>query len=161
IIHKTTAPYTPQQNRVAEKKNRALKELVNSMLSYSGLSEGFWGETMLTACYLLNMVLNKMNKTTPYELWYKKRPNLSYLIKDALFDENRFSSIPRPKNVIPNLVESQSIEEDLRTYDEAMQSRDAALWKEAMDDEIGSIMEMIQGFYLIYLLVANGSSKGR
>ncbi|GJW39156.1 zinc finger, CCHC-type containing protein [Tanacetum coccineum] len=79
IIHETTAPYTPQQNGVAERKNRALKEMVNSMLSYSGLSEGFWGEAMLTACYLLNRVPNKRNKTTPYELWYKKRPNLSYL----------------------------------------------------------------------------------
>lgn len=41
IIHQTTAPYTPQQNGVAERKNRTLKEMVNSMLSYSGLSEGF------------------------------------------------------------------------------------------------------------------------
>nr|GEZ40100.1 zinc finger, CCHC-type [Tanacetum cinerariifolium] len=78
----TTSPYTPQQNGVAEKKNRALKEMVNSMLSYSGLSEGFWGEAMLTAFYLLNMVLNKRNKATPYELWYKKRPNLSFLTID-------------------------------------------------------------------------------
>ncbi|GKB07610.1 zinc finger, CCHC-type containing protein [Tanacetum coccineum] len=41
IIHETTAPYTPQQNSMAERKNRALKEMVNGMLSYSGLSEGF------------------------------------------------------------------------------------------------------------------------
>ncbi|GJS22417.1 zinc finger, CCHC-type containing protein [Tanacetum coccineum] len=34
-----------------------------------------------------------------------------------------------------------SIEEDLRTYSEAMQSQDAASWKETIDDEIGSIME--------------------
>ncbi|GJZ88716.1 zinc finger, CCHC-type containing protein [Tanacetum coccineum] len=68
IYHETTAPYTPQQNGVAERKNRALKEIVNDMLSYSGLSDGFWGEAMLTACYLLNMVPNKRNKTTPYEL---------------------------------------------------------------------------------------------
>ncbi|GKG13373.1 hypothetical protein Tco_0350333, partial [Tanacetum coccineum] len=36
------------------------------------------------------------------------------------------------------------IEEDPRTYDEVMQScdaRDFAFWKEAIDDEIGSIME--------------------
>ncbi|GKE97624.1 zinc finger, CCHC-type containing protein, partial [Tanacetum coccineum] len=33
------------------------------------------------------------------------------------------------------------IEEDPRTYNEAMQSRDSAFWKEAIDDEIGSIME--------------------
>ncbi|GJV60557.1 zinc finger, CCHC-type containing protein [Tanacetum coccineum] len=49
IIYQTTAPYTPQQNGVAEKKNMTLKEMVNSMLSYFGLSEGFWGEAMLTA----------------------------------------------------------------------------------------------------------------
>ncbi|KAL0453982.1 UNVERIFIED_CONTAM: Retrovirus-related Pol polyprotein from transposon TNT 1-94 [Sesamum latifolium] len=40
-------------------KNRVLKEMVNSMLSYSGLSDGFWGEAMLTACYLLNRVPKK------------------------------------------------------------------------------------------------------
>nr|GEZ34601.1 zinc finger, CCHC-type [Tanacetum cinerariifolium] len=34
-----------------------------------------------------------------------------------------------------------SIEEEPRTYDEAMPSRDVAFWKEAIDDEIGSIME--------------------
>ncbi|GJS71708.1 zinc finger, CCHC-type containing protein, partial [Tanacetum coccineum] len=68
IIHEITAPYTPQQNGVAERKNRALKEMLNSLLSYSGLSEGLWGEAMLTACYLLNRVPNKRNKTTPYEL---------------------------------------------------------------------------------------------
>ncbi|GJR83436.1 zinc finger, CCHC-type containing protein [Tanacetum coccineum] len=48
IIHETTAPYTPQQNSVAERKNKALKKMVNSMLSYSGLSEGFWGDAMFT-----------------------------------------------------------------------------------------------------------------
>nr|GEX08566.1 zinc finger, CCHC-type [Tanacetum cinerariifolium] len=101
IIHETIAPYTPQQNGVAERKNRALKEMVNSMLSYSGLSEGFWGEAMLTACYLLNRIPNKRKKTTPYEL---------------------------------------CIEEDPGTYNEAMQSQDSTLRKEAIDDEIGSIM---------------------
>ncbi|GJV17207.1 zinc finger, CCHC-type containing protein [Tanacetum coccineum] len=34
-----------------------------------------------------------------------------------------------------------SIEEDPRTYNNAMQSRDATFWKEAIDDEIGSVME--------------------
>ncbi|GJR85872.1 zinc finger, CCHC-type containing protein [Tanacetum coccineum] len=83
--------------------------------------------------------------------------------RDAIFDENRFSSIPRPKDIIPNYDESKrdghsqlrdqeikldhntlycySIEEDPRTYNEAMQSCDAAFWKEAIDDEIGYIME--------------------
>ncbi|GKE22404.1 zinc finger, CCHC-type containing protein [Tanacetum coccineum] len=53
--------------------------MVNSMLSYSGLSQGFWGEAMLTACYLLNRVPNKRNRITPYELLTKRKPNLNYL----------------------------------------------------------------------------------
>ncbi|CAM8922385.1 unnamed protein product [Rhodiola kirilowii] len=61
IIHETTAPYTQQQNGVSERKNRALKEMVNAMLSYSGLNDGFWGEAMLTACYLLNRVPNSIS----------------------------------------------------------------------------------------------------
>nr|GEY41278.1 zinc finger, CCHC-type [Tanacetum cinerariifolium] len=79
IVHETTPPYTPQQNGISERKNRVLKEMVNSMLSYSGRSQGFWGEAMLTAFYLLNRVPNKWNKITPYELWTKRKPNLNYL----------------------------------------------------------------------------------
>ena len=156
IIHQTTAPYTPQQNGVAERKNRTLKEMVNAMLSYSGLSEGFWGEAMLTACYILNRTPNKNSKQTPYEIWTKKVPNLTYLrvwgcravvrltepkmknlgekgidcifigyaehskcyrfyviepndyvsvnsiieSRDAIFDEERFTSIPRPRGMV-------------------------------------------------------------
>ena len=29
IIHQTTAPYTPQQNGVAERKNQTLKDMIN------------------------------------------------------------------------------------------------------------------------------------
>ncbi len=53
--------------------------MVNSMLSYSGLSDGFWGEAMLTACHILNRVPTKGKTLTPYELWYKRKPNLKYL----------------------------------------------------------------------------------
>ncbi|GKF53291.1 zinc finger, CCHC-type containing protein [Tanacetum coccineum] len=126
--------------------------MVNSKLSYSGLSQGFWGEAMLTACYLLNRVPNKRSRMTPYELWTKRKPNMNYLrvwgcrvvvrlpypklktlgkrgiecifvgyaehskafrfyviepndsvsinsifeSMDAIFDENRLSSVPRP-----------------------------------------------------------------
>ncbi|KAI3516107.1 hypothetical protein L1887_15017 [Cichorium endivia] len=79
IIHQTTAPYTPKQNGIAERKNKTLKEMVNFMLSSSGLSEGFWGEAMLIAHYILNRTPSKRSKATPYELWHKKVPNLSYL----------------------------------------------------------------------------------
>ena len=78
IIHKTIARYTPQSNGVAERKNRTLQEIVNSMLSYSSLSEGFWVEAILTACHILNQVSSRTNKKTTYELWYKRKPNLNY-----------------------------------------------------------------------------------
>ncbi|GJV41102.1 zinc finger, CCHC-type containing protein [Tanacetum coccineum] len=126
-----------------------------------GLSQGFWGEAMLTACYLLNRVPNKRNRITPYEPWTKRKPNLNYLrvwgyravvrllypklktlgersiecifvgyaehskafrfyviepndsvvinsiieSRDAIFDENRFSSVPRPCLSIPKGTE--------------------------------------------------------
>ena len=78
IIHETTPPYTPEMNGVAERKNRTLKEMVNSLLSYSGLSDGFWGEALLTACYLQNRISNKRNDITPYELWHKQKPKLEF-----------------------------------------------------------------------------------
>ena len=43
IIHQTTAPYSPQQNGIAERKNRTLKEMMNAMLINSGLPQNMWG----------------------------------------------------------------------------------------------------------------------
>lgn len=39
----------PQQNGVLEWKNRTLKEMMNSMLLSSGLSDNMWGKTVLSA----------------------------------------------------------------------------------------------------------------
>ena len=77
-IHEITTPYTPQQNGVAKRKNRTLTEMVNAMLSKFDLSEGFWGEAILTACYVLNRVPNKRNSITSYALWTKRKPNLNH-----------------------------------------------------------------------------------
>ena len=43
IVHQTTTPYTPQQNGIAKRKNRTLKDMVNSMLNSSGLPHYMWG----------------------------------------------------------------------------------------------------------------------
>jgi transposase InsO family protein len=42
IIHERTLPYSPQSNGVAERKNRTLTDLVNSMLETVGLSKAWW-----------------------------------------------------------------------------------------------------------------------
>jgi transposase InsO family protein len=43
IIHERTSPYSSQSNGVAERKNRTLTDLVNSMLETAGLSKAWWG----------------------------------------------------------------------------------------------------------------------
>nr|GEY65288.1 hypothetical protein [Tanacetum cinerariifolium] len=74
---------TPQQNEVAERKNRTLIEAARSMLADSKLPTMFWTEAVSTACYVLNRVsiTNPHNKT-PYELLSEKVEemlNLRYL----------------------------------------------------------------------------------
>ena len=79
IIHETTAPYSPQSNGVAERKNRTLKEMMNAMLISSGLPQNMWGEAILSANYLLNKVPKKKAEKTPYELWKGMKPSYKYL----------------------------------------------------------------------------------
>ncbi|GKB89591.1 putative ribonuclease H-like domain-containing protein [Tanacetum coccineum] len=71
---------TPQQNGVAERKNRFLIEAARTMLADSFLPNTFWTEVVSTACYVLNRVLvtNPHNKT-PYELLTGKLPIISYI----------------------------------------------------------------------------------
>ncbi|CAN0920860.1 Retrovirus-related Pol polyprotein from transposon TNT 1-94 [Linum grandiflorum] len=79
IEHEFSAPRTPQQNGVVERKNRTLIEIARTMLNDYGLSTKFWGEAVNTACYIINRVLirSKLNKT-PYEIWNNRKPSIGY-----------------------------------------------------------------------------------
>ena len=79
IARQLTTPYTPQQNGVAERRNRTLLEMVRSMMSQANLPISFWGDALLTATYVLNRVPSKSVTATPYELWTGRKPNLEYL----------------------------------------------------------------------------------
>nr|GEV25145.1 hypothetical protein [Tanacetum cinerariifolium] len=71
---------TPQQNRVAERKNRTLIEVARTMLADSFLPNTFWAEAVSTACYVLNRVLvTKPQNKTPYELITGKISIISYI----------------------------------------------------------------------------------
>nr|GEW72791.1 putative ribonuclease H-like domain-containing protein [Tanacetum cinerariifolium] len=50
---------TPQQNRVAERKNKTLIEAARTMLADSLLPITFWDEAVNTACYVLNRALKE------------------------------------------------------------------------------------------------------
>ncbi|GJS85046.1 zinc finger, CCHC-type containing protein [Tanacetum coccineum] len=177
IIHETTAPYTPQQNGVAERKNRALKEMVNYMLSYSGLSEGavvrlpdLKRKTLAEKgidCIFVGYAEHTM------EFWfYVIEPNDSVSInlilesRDAIFDENRFSLILRPNDIIlksdksqrgdhSDDVPSEIHEPRKETYNEAMHLRDYAFGKMQLAMKIGSIMEINNMGLLDLPLVVN------
>nr|GEY68194.1 zinc finger, CCHC-type [Tanacetum cinerariifolium] len=152
VIYETVVPYTPQQNGISERKNRP-----NDSVSINSTIES----------------------------------------RDAIFDENSLSSVPRPSlripdgtedivgSVVPEEVTEEfvqqpkpelrkskrnrtsknhgpefqlyliertrdeisdqhsycfNVEDDPKTFDEAMKSQDVAFWKEATNDEINFIM---------------------
>ena len=80
IVSQLSAPRTPQQNGVAERRNRTLLDMVRSMLSYSSLPISFWGYALETATYLLNFIPSKSVSKTPIELWNGCKPSLNHIL---------------------------------------------------------------------------------
>nr|GFA84177.1 ribonuclease H-like domain-containing protein [Tanacetum cinerariifolium] len=71
---------TPQQNGVAERRNRSLIEAARTMLADAKLPVTFWSEAVNTACYVQNKVLvNKAHNKTPYELFNGRTPAIGFL----------------------------------------------------------------------------------
>nr|GEZ09169.1 hypothetical protein [Tanacetum cinerariifolium] len=71
---------TPQQNGVAERRNRILIKVARTMLADAKLPVTFWGEVVNTACYVQNRVLvNKSHNKTPYELFNDRSPAIGFL----------------------------------------------------------------------------------
>ena len=79
IVSQLTAPETPQQNGVGERRNRTMLDMVRSMMSYSSLPLSFWGYALQTAVYILNVVPSKSIQHTPLELWSGHKPSLRHI----------------------------------------------------------------------------------
>nr|GEU36613.1 retrotransposon protein, putative, Ty1-copia subclass [Tanacetum cinerariifolium] len=78
-IYTITPPYTPQHNGVSERRNHTSLDMVRSMMNLTTLSLFFWDYSLETATRILDMVPTKKVDKKPYELWYRKVPNFSYL----------------------------------------------------------------------------------
>ena len=59
IDHQLTAPYTPQQNGVVERKNRTIMEMTRCLLHEKELPKSFWAEAANTTVFLLNRLPTK------------------------------------------------------------------------------------------------------
>ncbi|GKD39967.1 retrotransposon protein, putative, ty1-copia subclass [Tanacetum coccineum] len=79
IVQQLTPPYTSQHNGMSERRNYTLLDMVRSMMNLITLPLSFWDYALESATRILNMVSAKKVDNTPYELWYGKAPNLSYL----------------------------------------------------------------------------------
>ncbi|KAI3821653.1 hypothetical protein L1987_09222 [Smallanthus sonchifolius] len=102
ICHEFSAPYTPQQNEVAERKNRTLIETARTMLSDAKLPVSFWAEVVNTACHVLNRVLVvKRHNKTCYELINNRPPNLDYLVPFGTRTVEEWFKVDCSKHNIP------------------------------------------------------------
>ena len=79
IVSQLTPPGTPQCNGVSERRNRALLDMVRSMMSLTELPLSFWGYALETVAFMLNRAPSKSVETTPYEIWFGKKPKLLLL----------------------------------------------------------------------------------
>ena len=74
-----TAPYTPQHNGRAERKNRYLTEMTRNMLIDANMPNKYWGEALLTANHLQNRLPASGEYITAQEKWSGRKPSLSYI----------------------------------------------------------------------------------
>ena len=117
-----TAPYTPQQNGVAERMNRTLVELVRSMLSHKNMSKEFWAEALATAAYIRNRVTSRALPTdkTPHHIWNGQPPILAHL---RVFGSRCWYKVP--KELVKKL-DNRSCEAIMIGY--AQESKAYKLW---------------------------------
>ena len=75
-----SAPYSPNQNGVAERLNRTLSEMARSMINSHNLNEKLWGEAIMTATYLKNRSPHSsLESITPEEAWSGRKPSVKHL----------------------------------------------------------------------------------
>ena len=78
IRHQKTVPHTPQQNGLAERKNRTLVEMDRCILYSKGLYKKFWDGAICCANLILNWVPPEVVKhVTPEEKWNGRKLNIS------------------------------------------------------------------------------------
>ncbi|PRQ51221.1 putative RNA-directed DNA polymerase [Rosa chinensis] len=80
IVHFITCPHTPQQNGVAERKNRHIVETCITLMSAAKMPKPFWFHAVAHSAYLINrMPCKSLNMSSPYIQFFGSAPDLSHL----------------------------------------------------------------------------------
>lgn len=80
IMREFFVPLNPQQNGVAEHKNRSIVESAKAMMHDQNLHTSFWAETSNTAVYIQNRCPHSvLENTIPEEVFTGIKPDLSHL----------------------------------------------------------------------------------
>jgi hypothetical protein len=75
-----SAPYSPQQNGIVERRNQTVVGMARALLKQRRMPAVFWGEAVVMALYILNHSPTKaLNGRTPYEAWHGCKPAVSHL----------------------------------------------------------------------------------
>lgn len=79
IAHQLSVEYTPQQNGVAERKNRTLIEMARCIMLQGNLPQSLWAEAVNAATYIRNRCTTKtLDGKTPFEAWSKRKPYVDF-----------------------------------------------------------------------------------
>uniref|UniRef100_A0A5S6QJ23 Integrase catalytic domain-containing protein n=1 Tax=Trichuris muris TaxID=70415 RepID=A0A5S6QJ23_TRIMR len=79
ITHRLSVPRTPQQNGVAERKNRTLVEMARCMMIQSKVPMSFWAEAVSTANHIRNRCPSRsLNGKSPFEFWFGRKPHTGH-----------------------------------------------------------------------------------
>jgi hypothetical protein len=95
IKRKLTTPYNPQQNNVAEQKNKTIMKAVKTMIHDQDLPMCLWAEAAMAVVYVQNRLSHSaLGLKTLEEMFTRKKLEVSHL---KIFGYPVFIHIPKEK----------------------------------------------------------------
>jgi hypothetical protein len=93
ILHETTIPYMPEQNGAVERAIATYFEMVRCMLHSARMDLRYWGEALLYAIHVRNLLpTSTIQDRVPAHVWTGRKPDVSHL---HVFGSTAYVNIPK------------------------------------------------------------------